>query len=586
MTRVGAKWQLTQCCSLARILLLKSARSIMANQQAVDQLLEMKVRKRKIVIIGGGFAGAFAAKYLSRFGGNEFELELVNSTNYFVFQPLLPEVVSGTISAPDAVTPLRYMLPGVKVRMAEVTSIDMDAQQVNLLQGSRRFPQSIEYDQLIIAVGQKTDRSSQPGLAVHSLCMRDLSSAHEIRNQVIRCLEHADITENPDVRRRLLTFVVSGGGFSGVETIGELVEMIRRTLRFYPNISDRDIQTILIQRDDRILPELSPKLGQYAEQKLRKRNVQILLNTQLTSVTARDVYLDNGTCLATDTLITTAGSGPRVLTTNLDLELQRGKIAVDEFLRVPGRENVWCIGDAALIPLPSKEGADIRYAPPTAQFAVREARIVSRNIVASHNGEQMQAFSYQPKGSLASIGNYKAVAEIFGIRLSGLLAWLMWRGLYIGMLPGFSTRLRVALNWLFDYFLPRSIVQIANNPETATTYRYYAAGDVICRPGQTIDGLYTVISGAMESRIPGQEGHEDFVRILGPGDHWGERSLANDTLAVGTLTATEKTLVLVLQRSDFVALSAAFPPLQKYFDGISDETYAPSLRGVSKKRPD
>lgn len=546
----------------------------------------MKIPKQKIVIIGGGFSGAFAAKYLRRFGRRDFDIVLINSTNYFVFQPLLPEVVSGTISAPDAVTPLRYMLPGVKVRMGEVTGIDMDARKVSLLQGSRRFPQTIEYDQLIIAVGQKTDRSLHPGLEEHSFYVRDLSGAHEIRNQVIRCLEHADVTEQADVRRRLLTFVVAGGGFSGVETIGELVEMIRRTVRFYPNISNDDVKSILIQRGDRILPELSPKLAHYAEQKLRERNVQILLNTQVASATATDVYLDDGTRIATATLVTTAGSSPRPFTKTLDLELQRGKIVVDEFLRVPGRENVWCIGDAALIPLPTIEGGDTPYAPPTAQFAVREARSVARNIVASRTGRKMHAFAFQPRGSLASIGAYKAVAEIFGIRLSGLLAWLMWRGFYIGMLPGFSTRLRVALNWLFDYFLPRSIVQIANRPTAATSYRHYAAGDLICSPGQAIDGLYSVISGAMESRIPNQEGHGDFVRVLGPGDHWGERSLAGDTLALGTLTATEETRVLVLQRSDFLSLSAAFPPLQEYFDNISDETYAPSLRGAAKNRPD
>lgn len=542
----------------------------------------MEKTKRRIVIVGGGFGGAFTAKYLRRYGADDFEIELINSTNYFVFQPLLPEVVSGTISAPDAVTPLRYMLPGVKVRMAEVIGVDLEARQVTLLQGSRRFPQIIGYDHLVIAVGQKTDLSLSPGLAAHSFSMRDLADAHELRNQIIRCLEHADITQHQDIRRRLLTFVVAGGGFSGVETIGELVEMIRRTLRFYPNINDDDIRAILVQRGDRILPELSARLAQYAEQKLRNRHVDILLNTRVVSATANNVYLDNGTNIATDTLITTVGSSPRAFTRNLGLELQRGKIPVDQFLRVPGRENVWCIGDAALIPLPPVTQGELRYAPPTAQFAVREARIVAKNIVASQNGSEMQLFAYQPKGSLASIGNYKAVAEVFGLRLSGLLAWLMWRGLYIGMLPGFSTRLRVALNWLFDYFLPRSIVQIANSPAMATTYKHYAKGDVICRPGQTIDGLYTVITGAMESRIPIEGEQDDFIRILGPGDHWGERSLASDALAKGTLTATEDTQVLILQRSDFLSLSAAFPPLNEYFEKISDKIYAPSLRGASR----
>ncbi len=542
--------------------------------------------KQQVIIIGGGFGGAFTAKYLRRYAAHDFEIELINATNYFVFQPLLPEVASGTISAPDAVTPLRYMLPGVKVRMAEVMGVDLDAREIRLVQGTRRFPQTIEYDHMVIAVGQKTNLSLSPGFLEHSVCMRNLADAHELRNHVLQCLEHADVTKNPDVKRRLLTFSVAGGGFSGVETTGELAEMIRRTLKFYPNIDYEDIRVVLVQLEERILPELSPQLAQYATKKLRKRGIEIICNRSIASATATAVYLDDGTRIETGTLVTTVGNGPRNFTKNLGLELQRGKVVVDQFLRVPGCKNVWCVGDAALIPLSANEGGETRYAPPTAQYAVREARVVAKNIVASRETRSLLSFAYQPKGSLASLGNYKAVAELFGFRLSGLLAWVMWRGLYIGMLPGFSTRLRVALNWPFDYFLPRSIVQIANNPGVATTYRRYAKGDVICRPGQIIDGLYAVIYGGMESRIPNAGYKADFVRSFGPGDHWGERSLADETEAIGTLTATEDTRVLILQRSDFQNLSAAFPALSEYFRNISDKIYAPSLRGGIEKHTD
>lgn len=542
--------------------------------------------KQRVVIIGGGFGGAFTAKYLRRYAARDFEIELINTTNYFVFQPLLPEVASATISAPDAVTPLRYMLPGVKFRMAEVTGVDLDAGKIRLLQGTRRFPQTLEYDHLVIAVGQKTNLSLSPGFLEHSLCMRDLADAHELRNRVIQCLEQADVTRDPELKRRLLTFVVAGGGFSGVETTGELVEMIRRTLKFYPNINYENIRVILVQRGERILPELSPQLAQYAAKKLRKRGIEIICNSSIASATATDVYLDDGTRITTDTLLTTVGNGPRTFTKSLGLELQRGKVVVDQFLQVPIYENVWCVGDAALIPLAPNQGGEIGFAPPTAQYAVREAQVVAKNIVASLQSKELQPFAYRPKGSLASLGNYKAVAELLGFRLSGLLAWVMWRGLYIGMLPGFSTRLRVALNWLFDYFLPRSIVQIANKPGVATTYRRYVRGDVICRPGQIIDGLYSVISGGMESRIPNAGKGEDFVRFLGPGDHWGERSLTDETEAQGTLTATEDTRVLILQRSDFQNLSTAFPPLSEYFSNISEKIYAPSLRGGAEKQTD
>jgi len=279
--------------------------------------------------------------------------------------------------------------------------------------------------------------------------------------------------------------------------------------------------------------------------------------------------------------VTTVGNGPRPVAEALGIELQRGKIPVDKYLRVSESTRVWCLGDAALIPLDHLEGDEQEYAPPTAQFAVREALCVARNIIAAQKQKPLTTFAYRPRGTLASIGNYKAVAEVFGLRLSGLIAWLLWRGFYIGMLPGFSTRLRVALNWLFDYFLPRSIVQIANTGSPATRYRRYAQGDVVFRPGQIVDGFYTIVSGCLESRIPNGEAGEDFVRLLGEGDHWGERSLSGEFKTQGTLTAIEDTRVLTLEREDFRNLRSAFPPLNDYLNHISEKIYAPALRDES-----
>ena len=542
--------------------------------------------QRRVVIVGGGFGGAFTAKYLRRHAPRDWEIELFNSTNYFVFQPLLPEVASGTISAPDAVTPLRLMLPGVKVRMADVVGVDRDAQQVHFLQGSKRIPLSVGYDDLVLAVGQQTDLTRSPGFHEHSFCMRNLADAHQLRNHVIQCLEHADVTDDLELKSRLLTFVVAGGGFSGVETAGELLEMIHRTLRFYPNLRAEQIQTVLVQRGERILPELSSRLGEYARQKLGHRGIRVLLDSGIQSATATAVYLDDGSRIDTQTLVTTVGNGPRPVTEALGINLRHGKIPVDEYLRVVGSERVWSLGDAALVPLVAEPRSVSDYAPPTAQFAVREARCLARNIISEQQGRPLTRFWFRPKGSLASIGNYRAVAEIFGIRLSGLLAWLLWRGLYIGMLPGFSTRLRVALNWMFDYVLPRSIVQIANSERPATNYRRYAAGDVVFRPGQIVDGFYTIVSGYLESRISDPAAGEDFVRVLGPGDHWGERSLIGNFETRGLLTAVEETRVLILQQADFRNLRAAFPALDEYFQRVGEKIYAHSLRNGSKTAGD
>ncbi|MEM7431506.1 MAG: FAD-dependent oxidoreductase [Pseudomonadota bacterium] len=531
----------------------------------------------RVVIVGGGFAGAFTAKYLRKYAKDSIEIELINAENYFVFQPLLPEVASGTISAPDAVTPLRYMLPGVKFRMAEVTHVDADAKRVHFLQGSRRVPQSVAYDQLVLAVGQKTNLSFAPGLAEHSVCMRNLADAHQLRNKIIRRLEHADVTEDAELKQRLLTFVVGGGGFSGVETIGEVAEMVARTLKFYPNIATAEVRHVLVQRGPRLLEELPERLGLYAQEKLAARGIDIRLNTSIASATGNDVYLDDGTSIPSCLLVTTVGNGPSTFTTGLGINLERGKIPVDANLRAIDRDDTWALGDAALIPLPSEDG-EPRFAPPTAQFATREAKCVAKNIVRSLAGEAPEQFDFTPQGSLASIGNYKGVAQIFGLRLSGLIAWMLWRFLYIGMLPGFATRLRVALNWGFDYFLPRSIVQIANQTESATLYRYFAKGDTVSFPGQRVDGFYTVTEGCLESRIPVDGEAEDFVRVIGPGDHWGERSLSNNTTTLGTLTATDNTRVMVLKRRDFNNLRNTFPALDDYFKSINDKIYAPHLR--------
>ncbi|MDH3645931.1 MAG: FAD-dependent oxidoreductase [Gammaproteobacteria bacterium] len=530
---------------------------------------------KKIVIVGGGFGGAFTAKYLRKYAARDTQIELINRDNYFVFQPLLPEVASGTINAPDAVTPLRQLLPDVRVRMATVTGIDIEAQRVHLLQGSFRTPHSMLYDHLVMAVGQKTNLRIAPGFNAHSIRMRSLADAHELRNKVIRRLEHADVTKDPVIKNRLLTFVVAGGGFSGVETIGEMVEMIHRTLRFYPNINEDEVKAILVQSGKRILPELPEKLGEYAACILRKRKVEVILQARVSEATANAVFLSDGRRIETCLLVTTVGNAPRKIAEDLGLELERGKIPVDRCMRVRGQDNIWSLGDSALIPM-NDEGTE--FAPPTAQFAVREAKSLAKNIAAILAGQAPTKFEFKPMGALASIGSYKGVAEIMGFSFSGLIAWMTWRFLYIGMLPGFSTRLRVALNWAFDYVLPRSIVQIANRDTPATITRYYKKGDVISSPGQHVDGFYAVLDGYLESRIPQGDGQDDFVRVLGPGDHWGERSASSTNLTHGTLTATEDASVLILGISDFRQLRAGLPPLDDYFKSISSKIYAPSLR--------
>lgn len=530
--------------------------------------------KPRVVIIGAGFGGAYTAKHLQKILGGRADIELINQTNYFVFQPLLPEVASGTINAQDAVTPLRLMIPGIRFRMAEVRSIDFARQVVYLVQGKKQRLLEAKYDHLVIASGQETNLSFLPGFTEYSLTLKDLADAHHLRNMVIERLEHADVTQDAVLKKRLLTFVVAGGGFSGVETIGEMSEMIRRTLKYYPNIDASELRGVLVQRGDRILPELPAKLAAYAHKQLTQRGVEIRLNTGLQSASATAVELDNGERIETATLVSTIGNGPSQwvldLEKNQGLKLERGKIRTNRCLQVPSHENVWSLGDMAMIPMvdDATEAAD--FAPPTAQYAVREALCLANNVAAKINGAEVKAFRYSPRGSLASIGNYKAVATVFGVRFSGVIAWSMWRGFYMLMLPGFVTKMRVALNWFLDYFVPRTTVQVGNRQANACRQGRYCQGEVIFSPGQIADGFYAVVEGQLESRYTDGDGKE-VVRILESGDHWGDSLLTGNLETVGYLKALQDSQVLILKRADFALLRKTLPLIDDYLQAQKDQ---------------
>ncbi|MEM7283414.1 MAG: FAD-dependent oxidoreductase [Pseudomonadota bacterium] len=535
------------------------------------------MKKQRVVIIGGGFGGAFTARALSKIAKDQIEVEIINRTNYFVFQPLLPEVAAGTINASDAVTPLRVLLPNTKVRMADVTHIDTDNKRLTLLQGRKLVPITLEYDHLVIASGLKADLSFLPGFEEHSFSMKDLADAHGLRNHVIQCLEHADVTQDAELKKELLTFVVAGGGFSGVETIGEMSEMIARTLRYYPNIKHSELRGILVQKAGEVLPELPPVLGSYARKELAKRHIDVLLDMGIESATGTAVTLSDGTVIPTRTLVTTVGNGPTELMHSLPVELARGRLQTNRHLQVLGLKDVWAVGDVASIPL-SDDEENQSFAPPTAQFAVREAKFLAKTILASMDDRPLNAFEYEPRGSMASIGHYKAVAQVFKFKLSGLFAWILWRAFYISMVPSLSTRLRIALNWMFDYVLPRKIVQIQQKSEGACRHKRYAKGDVVFEPGQLVDGFYTIVAGALEATSVDPSTGEEHVRVLGPGDHWGERTLAGDLKAVGYLRAIKDSDVRVFPREDFGDLRSSFPIVNEYFARIHDSVYPVALR--------
>jgi NADH dehydrogenase len=529
--------------------------------------------KKKVLVLGGGFGGVFAAKALEKLGRGRLDVELVNANNYFVFQPLLPEVAAASIHSADAVVPLRQLLRGVQVRQAEIMGIDFAEKKVIVVQGTRRIPVDLYYDELAIALGTGVDLKRFPGLPEHALTMKDLADAHRLRTHVIGCLETADVTDDTEVKRQLLTFVVVGAGFSGVETVAEMRELVRRALRYYPNIKPDEVRVYLIEYANRILPTFPADLAEYATRRLRLHGIEVLTGVGTKSATGTAVELNDGRIIPTSTIVATIGNGPHRLVETLGLDMHWGRIRTDRFMRVPGRDHVWALGDAALIPLvddPKEDPAD--YAPQTAQFAVREGRQLAENIVARLDGKDLKPFAYTSKGSLASLGMSKAVADVYGFKLSGTFAWLLWRGFYLSFLPGFAAKLRVGVTWLLNSVMPPNIVQV-QTPPPATRYIHYRKGDRMFEPGMLIDGFYTVIRGAFKLTIDNPETGEHFEKVFGPGEHFGERVLLRSALRTGLVVALEDGLLLFIAQKDFTRFARAFPFLDNYFKDYIERTF-------------
>ena len=520
----------------------------------------------RVLVLGGGFAGLYAARNIQRVMGKLVDIEIVNRENYFVFQPLLPEVAGGAISAVNAVSPLRFLTRGISMRKAEIDSIDPEAQTVTVFQGVQRRPTVLSYDHLVIALGSGSDLSQTPGLNEHAFTMKSLSDARRLRAHVIERLEHADITRLPEVKKGALTFTVIGGGFSGIETVGEIKELIDRSLCYYPNIESSEIRVVVLEFSDRVLNEMPKSLAAYAQKNLIERGIEIQLGVGVAKCTGTQLVTTADEIIDTRTIVATIGNAPSLVVSKMPLPFQHGRIRVERNFRVQGYQNIWSIGDCAMIPM--KAGASHRddFAPPTAQFAVREAKHIALNIKAAINNQPLKEFKYTSKGSLASLGAGRGVAEVFGIKLTGRTAWLLWRVYYISFLPGMQTRISVLWNWLMDGFSRRSVVQINSESQQGARYALYHAGDRIYETGARADGFYTIISGSV--RITGIDHNtgKETSRILGVGEHFGERLLIGASRRIATAVAVSDTKVLGLTRDEFLKLAEGLPFFNEYFE--------------------
>lgn len=426
--------------------------------------MDTSTRKR-IVIVGGGFAGLYAALHLDRTVARDSDVEvlLIDRQNFLVFTPMLHEVAAGSLDPSSIVVPIRQSLQRVKFLQAETTAVDFVARTVTTVDGLERRTRTTRFDYLLVAVGSQT--RFPPGLRRHALGMKTIHDALILRDWLIGLLERAELEDDTERRRALLTIVVAGGGFSGVETIGAINDFLQEIAARYPRAAQELLSLVLVEPLGRLLPEFDPALGEYTASKLRTAGIDVRLETKVASFDGRALSLaasagsQSSALLPAHTLIWTAGVAPAPLIESLLLSKERGRILVDENMAVPGHDGVWACGDCAAIPGP---GA-LPY-PPTAQHAIRQGQSVGRNIAAVIRGDlqRVRPYRYKMRGQLAAIGRQRAVATLFGRQFSGFGAWLLWRGAYLLMLPRLDRRVRVLLQWILDICFARDTVQLLN----------------------------------------------------------------------------------------------------------------------------
>jgi NADH dehydrogenase len=524
-------------------------------------------QKTRIVILGGGFAGLYTAMHLESLlaGNSHVEISLVNRENYFVFQPMLAEVISGSIGILDTVSPIRRLLKRTNLYVRDVVGVDLQNKSVTLSAGFRPRPLVLPFDHLVLALGTVTDFRGMPGLYEHALPFKNLADALRLRNHLIGVLEEAAIESDPELRRQLLTFVVAGGGFSGVEVVAELNDFVRGIARRYRQLDPQQIRVVLVHSGARILErELDENLGLYAQNILKKRSVEILLNDRLKTASPDAAVLKSGTRIPTKTLVSTVPASPHPLIESLGLPKDRGRLKTDLFMQVEGCADVWALGDCALVPSPTGDG----FCPPTAQHATRQAAVAAHNIVAAIHGGEKCKFEFTGLGKMGALGHHSAVAEMFGgVRLSGFPAWLLWRTVYWWKLPGLDRKLKVGIAWLLDLLIPPESVQLRLGTAGGVVQAHYEPGEPVFRQGDLGDALYIILTGEAEV-VRESDGREQVLARLGAGEYFGEMALLENTTRNATVRCTKPMDVLTLRQADFSALMANIPDLRKSFEGV------------------
>jgi NADH dehydrogenase len=485
------------------------------------------------------------------------EVVLFDRQNHLVFSPLLAEVVGSSINSLDVVVPLRHLLPQVFCRTEEVRGIDLAGKQIEY-QAEDGQSTRMGYDHLVIACGNATNLNVVPGMADHSFALKTVADAANLRAHLMSQMELGEVCSNAERRMWRLTVLVVGGGYSGVEAAGEINDLLRDSARYFRNWRKQEVRVILIHSRDQILPEISPGLREFARKKMEKAGVQLVLNARVSSATPEGVGLQDGRFIRGATIVCTIGSSPAPVTCALDVPKEKSRLCCDPDMRLKGRENVWAIGDCACI-LNAHDG---EVSPTTGQFAERQGRQCAQNIVRKLRGEPTRPFCFKLLGELCSIGGHSAVADLFGLHLSGFLAWFVWRGVYLFKLPTWGRRFQVGFDWATLLVFPRDLAFVQTEQTALVSHAHYNAGEFIFRCGDPPTNFYVLEQGEVEVVRHNDGAPGEVMAVLGSGSFFGERALMGNRPRVMSVRARTPVEVLTMGRNVFARISSSLAPLR------------------------
>jgi len=434
--------------------------------------------KKRILVLGGGFAGVDCTRKLESYFHSDYDIEitLVSDDNFLLFTPMLPQIVAGTVAPRHIVMPLRALCKKARIYESVIRDIDPVQQHVTLEGTPEKIGARIHYDYLVIALGSETNFFGLKNVKKYSFTMKTLSDAISLRNRLIDMLEQAENEKNPKIKERLLTFVIVGGGFAGVETAGEINDFLHEAVSYYHNTKKEDIHVILVEAASTILQDFNKKLTKYAHNKLEKNGIKIVLENAVTSFDGKNIILnklskpsvgiDSKNIINSHTLVWTAGVTPVEIIQNSIFKIKNGKIIVNEFLEIPNYPDVFAIGDCSQF----DDEVNNKF-PPTAQLAEAHAKLVAYNIKQTIENKEKKKFEYSWKGQSAIIGKHYGIAEVMGMKITGFWAWILWRNYYLTKMPNLEKRIRVWLDWNIDLFSRIDISRYGFKRDTSKEYR-------------------------------------------------------------------------------------------------------------------